>query len=101
MEAERARSLAIARESEIWRRRNTRFTERIAQSESKRDQLVAATRDPLRLRNIAFQRKKMRSITRKATLARTIRANLEQLLDLKSRLEVSKLRTYPTLRLKL
>ncbi|XP_076678258.1 uncharacterized protein LOC143374208 [Andrena cerasifolii] len=99
--AERAKSLAIARESEIWRRRNTRFTERITRSESKRDQLVVSTRDPLHLRNIAFQRKMMRSITRKATLARTIRANLEQLLDLKSRLEVSKLRTYPTLRLKL
>lgn len=100
LEEERSNLKQIVSEIETWRRKDSQLTEKIAKSKAERDNLIASTSDPLRIRNTIFRRKKMRAITRRASLVRNIRENLEALLDLKSRLEVSKLRTYPTLKLR-
>ncbi|XP_054007643.1 cilia- and flagella-associated protein 43-like [Hylaeus anthracinus] len=101
MEEERARLRRIANEARKWRETNAKLVREIERSTTERDKLVVATSDPLRSKAAAFQRKKMRAIRRKTRLARTIRDNLEELLVLHSRLEISKLKTYPTLRFKI
>lgn len=100
LEEERARSQRIARETREWRGRNGKLNGKIERSRTERDELLAAMRGPLRSKATAFQRNKMRSIRRAVRLARTVRANFEELVVLRSRVEISKLRTYPTLRLK-
>ncbi|XP_078038699.1 cilia- and flagella-associated protein 43 [Augochlora pura] len=98
---ERGRSQRISDETRSWHRRNTKLKHRVRETEAETDQLTVATRDPSRLRAVAFREKRMRAVTTKAKLARRIRSNFEELLTLESRLEISKLRTYPTLRLKM
>ncbi|XP_026674066.1 uncharacterized protein LOC113465032 [Ceratina calcarata] len=88
----------LADEIKYWRRKNAELEERIARARVERDDLSVATRDPFRRRINVFRRRKMRAIKRKACLARRLRHNLLQLSILENYLEVSKLRTYPTLR---
>ncbi|XP_043265656.1 cilia- and flagella-associated protein 43-like [Colletes gigas] len=99
VEEERVKLQEIASATRKWQDRNAKLMEEIERSKTERDELRVAARDPLRSKAAAFKRKKMRSITRKARLARTIRENFEELLILHSQLEVSKLRTFPTLKL--
>ncbi|XP_033342623.2 cilia- and flagella-associated protein 43 [Megalopta genalis] len=98
---ERSRSQRISDESRSWRRRNAKLKHRVQESEAETNRLTVAARDPFRLQAVAFRERRMRAVTTKAKLARTIRSNFEELLVLESRLEISKLRTYPTLRLKM
>lgn len=70
---------------------------RVDRAKSEIDELATAACDPLRLKTAAFRKRKARAIRRKANLARAVRAHFEELLLLESRLEISKLRTYPTL----
>ncbi|XP_076651468.1 uncharacterized protein LOC143358312 isoform X2 [Halictus rubicundus] len=108
---ERRRSRRISGEARSWRRRNSELKSRIEETEAEMDRMAAAaaaatttttktTRNPLRVRTVGFRERKMRAIARKANLARAVRSNFEELTALESRLETSKLRTYPTLRLK-
>ncbi|XP_076759574.1 uncharacterized protein LOC143428525 [Xylocopa sonorina] len=100
IERERSTLRRISMEARNWRRGNAELTEKIHRSKTERDDLLMAARAPARLRVAAFRRRKVRAIRRKACLARQIRYSLEQLSILKCRLEISKLRTYPTLRLR-
>ncbi|CAD1472325.1 unnamed protein product [Heterotrigona itama] len=100
--AKRKRSNLKRMEKEIqtWRRRNIESTNEIDRSLIEKENLIIASRDPLRLRVTAFRKCRLRAIRRKARLAREVRDNSEQLSILETRLEISKLRTYPTLKLK-
>ncbi|CAL7938344.1 unnamed protein product [Xylocopa violacea] len=100
IEREKSTLRRISMETRNWRRRDAELTEKIHRSKTERDDLLMAARDPARLRVAAFRRRKVRAIRRKACLARQIRTSLEQLSILKCRLEISKLKTYPTLRLR-
>ncbi|XP_076629987.1 cilia- and flagella-associated protein 43 [Colletes latitarsis] len=99
VEEERVKLREIASATRKWQDRNAKLLEEIERSKTETDELRVAARDPLRSKAAAFKRKKMRAITRKARLARTIRENFEDLLTLHSQLEISKLRTFPTLKL--
>lgn len=90
----------IEKEMRIWRRRNVESTNKIYRSLIEKENLVIASRDPLRLRNTVSRKYRLRAIRRKARLTREVRNNSEQLSILEARLEISKLRTYPTLKLK-
>ncbi|KOC59156.1 WD repeat-containing protein 96 [Habropoda laboriosa] len=100
VERERSKLKRTETETERWRRRNARLTEEIDRSIAERCELADASRDPLRSRVAVFQRRRIKAIRRKARLARLIEENAEELSSLKNRLEISKLRTYPTLRMK-
>ncbi|XP_017765229.1 PREDICTED: death domain-associated protein 6-like [Eufriesea mexicana] len=90
----------LVTEIRTWRRRNDESTRKTERSTIEREQLVLASRDPLRLRVAAFRASGARALRRKARLAARIRDNLQQLSILETRLETCKLRTYPTLKLK-
>nr|XP_031847353.1 cilia- and flagella-associated protein 43-like [Nomia melanderi] len=94
---ERARLTRVASETRTWRRRNSEMNLRIDRERAEIDELATAARDPLRSRAAAFRKRRVRAIRRKASLARAVREHFEELLLLESRLEISKLRTYPTL----
>ncbi|XP_076296042.1 cilia- and flagella-associated protein 43 [Lasioglossum baleicum] len=99
---ERRSSQRISDEAGSWRRRNSKLKHRIQKTEAETDRMAAAiTRDPLRVKTAGFRERKMRAIARKASLARAVRSNFEELTTLENHLEISKLRTYPTLRLKM
>ena len=100
MKRERSNLKRIEKEIRTWRRRNVESTNNTDRSLIENENLIIASRDPLRLRVAAFRRCRLRAIRRKARLAREVRDNSEQLSILETRLEISKLRTYPTLKFK-
>lgn len=100
-ERKKVRLEKITKEIRIWQRRNACSEIKINQSSIQRDEFITALRDPLRLNVAAFRTRKIRAIRKRARLARQIRDNFERLSILKNILEISKLRTYPTLKFKL
>lgn len=100
-ERKKVRLEKIKKEIRIWQRRNACSEITIDQSSIRRDEFITELRDPLRLNVAAFRTRKIRAIRKRARLARQIRDNFERLSILKNILEISKLRTYPTLKFKL
>lgn len=100
-ERKKVRLEKIKKEIQIWQRRNACSEIRIDQSSIRRDEFITELRDPLRLNVAAFRTRKIRAIRKRARLTRQIRDNFERLSILKNILEISKLRTYPTLKFKL
>ncbi|CAK9794626.1 hypothetical protein ANTPLA_LOCUS54 [Anthophora plagiata] len=100
VEKDRSKLKRIEMEARNWRRRNGKLTKEIDRSMAKRYELEDASRDPLRSKDTAFRTRKIKAIRRKARLMRLVKENAEELSKLKNHLEISKLRTYPTLRAK-
>ncbi|CAK9824827.1 Cilia- and flagella-associated protein 43 [Anthophora retusa] len=100
VEKDRSKLKRIETEGRNWRRRNAKLTKEMDRSMAKRYELDDASRDPLRLKDTVFRRRKIKAIRRKARLTRLVKENAEELSKLKNHLEISKLRTYPTLRVK-
>lgn len=84
-----------------WRRKNNRISREIQSKSSDVEECRKMLKDPCRERDEKSQRMRLAMIARRTRLIMKLEDNYEQLLILHARLEVLKLRTYPTLKCKI
>ncbi|XP_032687920.1 cilia- and flagella-associated protein 43-like [Odontomachus brunneus] len=83
-----------------WRRKNNRMSQEIKSKSSDVEECRKMLKDPCREKDEKSRRMRLAMIARRTRLIMKVEDNYEQLLILHARLEVLKLRTYPTLRCK-
>ncbi|XP_012288837.1 cilia- and flagella-associated protein 43 isoform X2 [Orussus abietinus] len=91
----------MADEISEWQERNICLFEEIERSRSINFEMSLQCREESRVKKEAFESSKIKAIMKRNKMARKVEDNYEDLLELQARLELLRLRTYPTLRFKL
>ncbi|XP_067208945.1 cilia- and flagella-associated protein 43-like [Linepithema humile] len=100
LKVEQARLNETKRQIAKWKKKNDKLTKEIKRKSSEVEERRRLFDDPRRKKDKEARKMRLAAIARRTKLIMKLENNYEQLLILHARLEVLKLRTYPTLQLK-
>jgi len=100
LKVEQARLKETKRQIVKWKKKNDKLSKEIKWKSSEVEEHRRLFDDPCRKKDKESRKTRLAAIARRTKLIMKLENNYEQLLILHARLEVLKLRTYPTLQLK-
>ncbi|XP_011301406.1 cilia- and flagella-associated protein 43 [Fopius arisanus] len=98
--AEKSRLFDIIKTVNLWQKRNDRLEDKIEKAKAENCKMSVLANDEARLRQERFVRAKVKAIMKRNRLVKRIQDNYAELMSLRTHLELLRLKTYPTLRLK-
>ncbi|XP_063981248.1 cilia- and flagella-associated protein 43-like [Diachasmimorpha longicaudata] len=100
LDTEKSRLFDVIKMVNLWQKRNDRLEDKIEKVKTENCKMSLVANDETRLRQERFVRAKLKAIMKRNRLVRKIKDNYIELMSLRTQLELLRLKTYPTLRLK-
>ncbi|XP_015109804.1 cilia- and flagella-associated protein 43 [Diachasma alloeum] len=100
LDTEKSRLFDIIKTVNQWQKRNDRLEDKIEKVKTENCKMSLLANDEARVRQERFVRAKLKAIMKRNRLVKKIKDNYAELTSLRTQLELLRLKTYPTLRLK-